>query len=79
MHDTNEIVIGRDGLTIALHGRRGLLLPQVPVEWGWSLQEFLNHTARKAGLPPDAWKDPTAVLHRFEGIIFNEDDVTGKE
>lgn len=79
VHDTNEIVIGRDGLTIALHGRRGLLLPQVPVEWGWSLQEFLNHTARKAGLPPDAWKDPTAVLHRFEGIIFNEDDVTGKE
>lgn len=79
VRDTNEIVIGRDGLTIALHGRRGLLLPQVPVEWGWNLQDFLNHTARKAGLPPDAWKDPAAVLHRFEGIIFNEDDVTGKE
>lgn len=77
--DVKEIVIGRDGLTIALHGRRGLLLPQVPVEWNWNLEEFLAHTSRKAGLPMDAWKDPAVVLHRFEGIIFNEDDVAPKE
>ncbi len=77
--DINEIVIGRDGLTIFLRGRRGLLLPQVPVEWNWNLEEFLNHTANKAGLPWDAWKDPAAVLKRFEGIIFNESDVAGKE
>lgn len=77
--DVKEIVIGRDGLTISLNGRRGLLLPQVPVEWNWTLEEFLAHTSRKAGLPLDAWKDPAAVLKRFEGIIFNEDDVAGKE
>lgn len=73
--DINEIVIGRDGLTIQLGPRRGLLLPQVPVEWGWNRQQFLEHTARKAGLPLDAWKNPDARLFRFEGIIFNEDDV----
>lgn len=78
VRDINEIVIGRDGLTIQLRGRRGLLLPQVPVEWGWNREQFLNHTANKAGLPMDAWKDPDAVLQRFEGIIFNESDVAEK-
>ncbi|HOD00549.1 MAG TPA: AMMECR1 family protein, partial [Myxococcota bacterium] len=73
--DVNEIVVGRDGLIIQLGSRRGLLLPQVPVEWGWNRQQFLDHTARKAGLPMDAWKNPDAKLFRFEGIIFNEHDV----
>jgi AmmeMemoRadiSam system protein B/AmmeMemoRadiSam system protein A len=75
VRDVNEIVVGRDGLTIELHGRRGLLLPQVPIEWGWNREEFLNQTARKAGLPTDAWKDSAAVIQRFQGIIFSENEV----
>lgn len=74
VRDVNEIVVGRDGLMIELHGRHGLLLPQVPVEWGWNRDEFLNQTARKAGLPTDAWKDQAAVIKRFQGIIFSEDE-----
>ncbi|TFH00018.1 MAG: TIGR00296 family protein, partial [Candidatus Thorarchaeota archaeon] len=54
----NLVKVGRDGL-IAIRGmRRGLLLPQVPVDWKWNTLEYLEHTCNKAGLPLHAWKDP---------------------
>lgn len=62
--------IGIHGLFIALHGRSGVLLPQVAVEYGWSKIEFLQHVCKKAGLPPDTWKHPDATLYRFEGVMF---------
>jgi hypothetical protein len=66
------IKIGRDGL-IADNGiLRGLLLPQVPVEWKWTLHEFLDHTCNKAGLPMDAWTDPETKMYRFTAEIFAE-------
>ena len=49
-----NIVIGRDGLIIQFGRRRGLLLPQVPVEWGWDVNEYLEQICYKAGLPADA-------------------------
>jgi uncharacterized protein (TIGR00296 family) len=49
-----------------------LLLPQVPVEYGWTEEEFLGHTCEKAGLPSDIWKDPKTEVLRFEGMIFKE-------
>jgi len=70
VEDPSTIVVGRDGLMIERGGARGLLLPQVPVEWGWDRETFLGHVARKAGLPADAWRDPRAKLYRFEGLIF---------
>lgn len=68
----DSIVIGRDGLILELNGRRGLLLPQVPVEWGWDAREFLAHLSMKAGLPPDAWMRPGARISAFRGEIFSE-------
>lgn len=66
------IKIGRDGL-IADNGiLRGLLLPQVPVEWKWTVHEFLDHTCNKAGLPMDAWTDPETKMYRFQAEIFDE-------
>jgi hypothetical protein len=66
------IKIGRDGL-IADNGiLRGLLLPQVPVEWKWTVHEFLDHTCNKAGLPMDAWTDPETKMYRFTAEIFDE-------
>jgi uncharacterized protein (TIGR00296 family) len=54
----NLVEVGRDGL-IAVRGLwRGLLLPQVPVEWDWNTKQFLEHTCNKAGLPENAWMDP---------------------
>ncbi len=67
-----QIRVGRDGLQIELRGQRGLLLPQVAVEAGWDERRFLEETCRKAGLPRDAWKDPTAVVSVFGARKFGE-------
>lgn len=67
-----EITIGRDGLVIACRGRRGLLLPQVATEYGWGVEEFLENTCRKAGLPPGAWREPGAELEAFSAEVFSE-------
>lgn len=72
-----QIKVGRDGLIIKHDGYSGLLLPQVPVEYGWTEEEFLCHACEKAGLPRDIWKDLETQVLRFEGIIFNEETPNG--
>jgi len=67
-----KIVIGRDGLIIQFGRRRGLLLPQVPVEWGWDQEEFLRQLSAKAGLPSDAWTLKDSMIWSFTGEIFHE-------
>jgi len=66
-----EIVIGKHGLLIANSGRRGLLLPQVPIEWGWNREQFLAELCHKAGLPGDAWQRG-AELQAFTAEVFGE-------
>jgi AmmeMemoRadiSam system protein A len=66
-----EVEIGRHGLLISHQAHRGLLLPQVPVEHGWTREIFLRQTSVKAGLPPDAWKNG-ATLEAFTAEIFGE-------
>ncbi len=68
------IEIGRDGLIVARGQNRGLLLPQVPVEWGWDAEEFLTQCCLKARLQPDAWLLPGTEISRFRAIIFSEDE-----
>lgn len=72
------IVVGRDGLMITCGRHRGLLLPQVPVEWGWDAEEYLENLSMKAGLPSDAWKRGDAVIERFEGEVFRETSPEGE-
>ena len=67
----DEIEIGRHGLLIERGWNRGLLLPQVAVEWGWDAEAFLSQTCHKAGLPLDAWKSGAAIW-RFEAEVFSE-------
>ena len=67
-----SIVIGRDGLMIEHMGRRGLFLPQVPVEQGWDIDEYLGHICLKAGLRYNDWKAGRPVLYTFRGEIFDE-------
>jgi hypothetical protein len=69
-----DVVVGRDGLIMSRGGRSGLLLPQVPVEWGWEREEFLEHTCRKAGLPVGCWKDPETTIQAFRAIVWGEDE-----
>lgn len=68
----SKIKVGRDGLILEQGYHKGLLLPQVPVEWNWDSEEFLCQTAVKAGLSPDAWLVKGTKIYRFEGIIFEE-------
>jgi len=73
----NLVKVGRDGL-IAVSGMwRGLLLPQVPVEWQWDTKQFLEHTCNKAGLPVNAWKDPKTEFMSFQAEIFGEENPRG--
>jgi len=71
VHDPAEVVVGRDGLVVEEGFHRGLLLPQVPVEWGWGRETFLAQACAKAGLPADAWRRG-ARLFRFEAEVFGE-------
>ncbi|MCU0798443.1 MAG: TIGR00296 family protein [Candidatus Thermoplasmatota archaeon] len=68
----SKIVIGRDGLIARKGFYSGLLLPQVPVEWGWGVEEFLSHTCLKAGLSRDEWKRGDVEFQRFSGQVFGE-------
>ncbi|MFZ0759519.1 MAG: AmmeMemoRadiSam system protein A [Candidatus Sulfotelmatobacter sp.] len=67
----DAVEVGRHGLLLSLHGRRGLLLPQVPVEHGWDRATFLEQTCRKAGLPPNAWQEG-ATLEAFTAEVFGD-------
>jgi AmmeMemoRadiSam system protein A len=69
--DAEEVEIGRHGLLVSMNGRRGLLLPQVPVEHHWDRVTFLEQTCRKAGLPLDAWQKG-ASIEAFTAEIFGE-------
>jgi AmmeMemoRadiSam system protein A len=67
------VEVGRHGLIISQGARRGLLLPQVPVEYGWDRETFLEQTCRKAGLPQDAWRK-SATIEAFTAEVFSDFD-----
>ena len=67
-----RVEIGVHGLLVEKGACRGLLLPQVPVEWGWDVPEYLRHACGKAGLPPDAWRDAGTVVSTFTAEVFGE-------
>lgn len=69
IQDLSLIKIGKHGLLISKGNKKGLLLPQVPVENHWSRTTFLQQACLKAGLPENAWKSG-AEIYIFEAIIF---------
>jgi len=70
--DPEDVVIGKHGLIVTWGARRGLLLPQVPLEWGWDRETFLSQTCLKAGLPADAWRRGASV-QSFIAEVFGEE------
>jgi len=70
-----DIVIGRDGMILSLRGRQALFLPQVAPEQGWDLETTLSYLSRKAGLPPDAWRDPACRFQTFQAEVFGEEEL----
>lgn len=73
----NNIEVGRDGLIISRGENRGLLLPQVPFEYGWNALEFLEQCCLKAWLPRNSWLIPGTEVSKFQAIIFGEEKPRG--
>jgi AmmeMemoRadiSam system protein B/AmmeMemoRadiSam system protein A len=69
----DEIKIPGDGVMVRRGMRGGVYLPQVATETGWGKEEFLTSLcAHKAGLAPDAWKDPATDMFVFTAEVFGE-------
>jgi AmmeMemoRadiSam system protein A len=90
--DAARVQVGRHGLAVSedsISGtplfhtpKRGLLLPQVPVEHGWDRETFLEQTCRKAGMALDAWKSKSVVIEAFTAEVFGDElpgDVFGDD
>jgi len=73
-----KIMVGKDGLIVERGMFKGLLLPQVPVEWEWDEEEFLCQCCTKAGLPPDCWLLENTKIYKFQAIIFEEEKPRGE-
>ncbi len=69
--DVSKIKLGQHGIIVSKEGKKGLLLPQVPIEWGWDLETFLGYGCLKAGLDEEAWKHG-AEIQIFTAQVFSE-------
>ena len=74
---TDDIEVGEHGLYIVQGFCRGLLLPQVATQYQWDRLAFLQQTCCKAGLAPDAWKEPSTKIYTFTADVFAEPSQTG--
>jgi len=71
--DPRSVKVGVHGLYLFHRGRSGVLLPQVPVEQGWDLDEYLDYICVKAGLPSGSYEAPGAELFTFTAYVFGEE------
>lgn len=67
----DRVRVGVDGIIISKGAQRGLLLPQVPLEQGWDLEQYLSYGCRKAGLPADEWRRGVRI-ETFQAVVFGE-------
>jgi len=67
----SEIKVGIHGIIISKGSHKGLLLPQVPLEWNWDLEAYLEHGCQKAGLDKDEWKKDVKI-EIFSAQVFSE-------
>ena len=72
IRNISEIEVGKHGLVIEKGFNKGLLLPQVAVEYGWDRKTFLRQTCYKAGLAENDWQKPGTVIRIFSAEIFSE-------
>ncbi len=79
----SQIEIGKDGISVRYVRNSGLMnsaifLPQVPVEQGWNLKEYLSYLCLKAGLQEDAWKSCALEFEKFQAEVFGEKEPRGE-
>ena len=71
--EPEKLRVGVDGIYIVAGRRSGCFLPEVATDQGWNAEQFLTHCcAGKAGLPPDAWRDPNSKVYVFTSEKFGE-------
>ena len=74
--DYKDTVLGTHGIVIEKGWSRGVFLPQVAMETGWTLEEYWENLAtHKAGLPANAYKSPDTLLYVFEALVFSEKNI----
>lgn len=71
VQSVEEIQVGSHGIYLIKGAAHGVLLPQVATEYGWDRETFLRHTARKAGLPEDAWQQECEI-YVFTAEVFGD-------
>jgi len=71
VRDAGEVEVGRHGIIVSKGMDRGLLLPQVPTEYGWDRETYLRHGCLKAGLDENEWRKG-AKIEVFEAQVFSE-------
>ncbi|HXW55848.1 MAG TPA: AmmeMemoRadiSam system protein A [Candidatus Cybelea sp.] len=67
-----DIRVGQHGLVVTSSAGRGVLLPKVAAEFGWTAERFLEETCVKAGLERDAWRSRGTVIQAFTAEVFSE-------
>lgn len=73
VEDPRALEPGRHGVYLRQGERIGCFLPQVAVEQGWDRDKLLSVCCEsKAGLPPDAWKDPSTEVYLFTADVLSE-------
>jgi AmmeMemoRadiSam system protein A len=72
-----QVKVGRDGIIVSKAFQCGLLLPQVPVEQGWNLEQYISYGCRKAGLASDEWKKGVQI-ETFQALVFGEKELLEK-
>ncbi|MEM2007126.1 MAG: TIGR00296 family protein [Sulfolobales archaeon] len=72
-----EVVIGRDGLVAEYRVYKGVLLPEVPIEYCWDEETFLSETCVKAGMSPDCWLSEKVRIKKFTARVFKETSPRG--
>jgi AmmeMemoRadiSam system protein A len=70
----SQVIVGEHGVVISRGHYRGVLLPKVAIEQGWSAERLLDETSIKAGLPREAWREPNTCIEAFTAEVFSESD-----
>jgi hypothetical protein len=73
----DDVQVGTHGVAIEGRGTAGWMFPTVAVDNGWGVYEYLDRTARKAGLPADAWMDDDVRVVTLDGNVFAENEPGG--
>ena len=74
LNSYDDIILGKHGLILEEGGRKGLLLPQVPIEHNMDRDAYLSAICNKAGFFEDYWREKQLDLSAFTATVFSEPD-----